>query len=434
VVEMAKTQETMCYDGTTSAVVLGGELLGNSEQLFAKGLHPNVICRGFHQAARWAVEHARELPNGSTDLTDVAKTAMTGKTVEHSMEEASKLCVNAVIDADGDIGKVRVLCQPGGAVGDSSLFPGIIMHKQFMIPVEGTFTHVVLINGGLMPEKMEDLSIQFQSASEAKEFVNEQKKKSMLQKASHILAALPDGGVVFVRDGVAENVARFLADNNVGVVMRIHESDILSLSRLLGAPITHDAWDVDADTARPAKSVREQNMANVDFVVVEMNEEICDVSTLVLRGATRQTLEEYERAFKDALGVVSLAFHDSKVIAGGGSAYISMAHHLRQRATDIGGREQMAVEAFAEALEAIPATIAENAGHDPLDTVLALRNDHQQGRSDFGPDILNGGTCSMSAAGVFEPLTIVTQAVQSAAEVATSVLRIDDIISRRDET
>jgi chaperonin GroEL (HSP60 family) len=169
------------------------------------------------------------------------------------------------------------------------------------------------------------------------------------------------------------------------------------------------------------------------YVIIEHADEQCPVSTLILRGATMQTLDEFERAFADSVGVVSLAFRDGKVVTGGGSVYISMANHLRQRAADMGGREQMAVEAFAEALEIIPATIAENAGHDPLDTILALRNDHAQGMSDRGVDVTNGGTASMTEIGVIEPLSVITQAIRSSSEVAISILRIDDIISKRME-
>lgn len=432
IIEMAKIQESVCYDGTTSTVVLGGQLLANSEQLFAKGLHPNVICRGFHQASKWAVEHARGLPNGSTDLSLVAKTAMTGKSVEHSLDTVGELCVNAVQNCAGQKDRIRVIGQPGGALEQSYLFNGIILHKEFVLdamPKEGLH-HVLLINGGLMPDKGDDNThLHLNSATEAISYRQRISKDDLLVKAQAIINAMPGGGVVFVRDGISDVVCSALAKHGIAAVRRLQDSEMEALSQLLGISIAHDADDIEGPGL--AKEIREEVIGDMKFVVVECTQEEASICTLVLRGATRQTLDETERGFEDALGVVSLAHQDGQVIPGGGSAYISMAQYLRQRSAEMGGREQMAVEAFAEALEIIPATIAENAGHDPLDTILALRNDHQNGNDDYGPDIESGGTCSMSTLGVFEPLVVVTQAVQSATEVAISILRIDDIISRR---
>lgn len=434
VIDMAKTQESVCYDGTTSTVVLGGQLLGNSEQLFQKGLHPNVVCRGFHQASRWAVEHAQSLPTGSVSLNDVARTAMTGKTVEHAIDKAADLCVSAVTDAQGDPKKVRVVCQPGGSMEESHLFPGIILQKEFVFPSTGVKNACLLVNTGFEPEKGQPgPGIQFSSAKEAKQFYTDQTRNVLLDSAKTVIEAMPDGGVLFARDGVHELIAKHLTDAGIDVVRRVMESDMIALSNMLAMPIAHEPSDIPASVATGIGefkiSIREDTIGDMKFVVVEGSPE--HVSTLVLRGATRATLDEYERAFEDAIGVTSLAFKDGKVVSGGGSAYISMAHHLRTRAADMGGREQMAVEAFAEALEIIPATIAENAGHDPLDTILALRNDHANGQIESGPDVENGGTCSMADKSVFEPLSVVTQSVQSATEVAISILRIDDIISKR---
>jgi len=431
VIEMAETQEGVCFDGTTSTVVLGGQLLANSEQLFQKGLHPNVVCRGFHQASKWAVEHANTLPNGSADLNLVARTALTGKSVEHCLDKASELCVNAVIDAEGDTDRVRVICQPGGSMEESHLFPGIILHKETVFPMGESAQNCLLLNTGLEVEKSDNANIQFGSAREAKQFYDDKNRNALIEISEKIKTAMPEGGVIFVRDGVHELIAKHLSDANIAVVRRLPESDIIALSRLLGAPIVHEPEDIQEGVISTCLAVRQDKIGDMSFVIVEQPIDTCPVSTLVLRGATRQTLDEFERAFEDGIGVVSLAFKDGKVVAGGGSAYISMAHDLRQRAANMGGRAQMAVEAFAEALEIIPATIAENAGHDPLDTILALRNDHHAGNNDYGPDVEEGGTTSMSDQGVFEPLSVITQAVRSASEVAISILRIDDIISKR---
>ena len=429
VVEAANTQEDMCYDGTTSTVVLAGELLGNSELLFSKGLHANIICRGYRKAAKWATEHFETLVVDAP-LAKVARTSITGKALESSMEHVSELCVTAAENANGDYSRVRVLSQPGGSLDDSYCFPGVVLHKEFMLPAmpDEPAPKVLLINTGLGEGKKDDnVQLSLSSAQEYTQYRKQSSRDEWVEKAQAIVNVLPDGGTVFCRDTVNEVVAASLARHNIAVVHRVPESDMTALSRLLDANVGHSVEDV---TVASDGDVTCQTIGDMRYVVVKGEGE---VTTLVLRGATRQTLDETERGFEDALGVVCLAHNSGQSVAGGGSAYLSAALHLRARAAEAGGREQMAIEAFAEALEGIPATIAENAGHNPLDTVLSLRNEHMQGNSDAGPDITNGGACSMVENGVFEPLDLVRQAVQSASEVTISILRIDDIIGKRGE-
>jgi len=430
-VEAANTQESICYDGTTSTVVLAGEFLGNSELLFNKGLHANVVCRGFRKASRWATDHLDTLTFDSTEhLQHVAKTSITGKALESSMDHVSQLCVDAVKNAEGDYERIRVLCQPGGSLDDSSCFSGVVLHKEFMLPAMPLVPHgkALVINTGLSDSKSDDnVQLNLGSAAEYQQYKRQTGRDNWVEKSQAIASLLPEGGVVFVRDTVNEVVAAMLTKANISVVHRLPESDITALCKLLGTTAAHSPDDlseaVDCD-------VECKTIGDMKYVVVKGEGE---VTTLILRGATKQTLDETERGFEDALGVVCLAYQNGKVVAGGGSAYLSAALHLRSRAAEAGGREQMAIDAFADALEAIPATIAENAGHDPLDTVLTLRNEHQQGNSDMGPDIENGGACSMVDSDVWEPLELVKQAIQSAAEVTISILRIDDIIGKRGE-
>jgi len=431
VVETANTQENICYDGTTSTVVLAGELLGNSELLFNKGLHANVICRGYRQASRWAIEHLESLGVSAEEhLESVGRTSITGKSLESSMDHVSKLCVDAVQKAGGEFERIRVLCQPGGSLDESSCFSGVVLHKEFMLPAmsNNPFPKALLINTGLSENKDENnVQLQLNSAAEFQQYKKQSSRDNWVEKAQQIIDLLPDGGSVFVRDSVHEVVGATLAKNGISVAQRIPESDMTALSNLLNATVSHTTEDMigasDAD-------VECKTIGDMKYVVVKGDGE---VTTLILRGATKQTLDETERGFEDALGVVSVAYKTGKVVSGGGSAYLNTALHLRSRAAEAGGREQMAIDAFADALEAIPATIAENAGHDPLDTVLTLRNDHQNGKHDAGPDIETGGSCSMVEANVWEPLNLVKQAVQSASEVTISILRIDDIIGKRGE-
>ena len=431
VVEAANTQESICYDGTTSTVVLAGELLGNSELLFNKGLHANVVCRGYRMASKWATEHLDTLKKPSKEhLKHVAQTSITGKALESSMEHVSGLCVEAVENAKGDFNRIRVMCQPGGALDDSSCFSGVVLHKEFMLPAmpDKPESKALLINTGLSADKSDDnVQLSLGSAAEYQQYKRQSGRDDWVEKAQKIAALLPEGGTVFVRDSVNEVVAATLARSNISVAHRVPESSMTALCKLLNATVAHTLEDLNeaVDCNAECKSI-----GDMKYVVVKGKGE---VTTLILRGATKQTLDETERGFEDALGVVCLAYNNGNVVPGGGASYLNTALHLRSRAAEAGGREQMAIDAFADALESIPATIAENAGHDPLDTVLTLRNEHQNGKEDAGPDIETGGSCSMSDANVWEPLELVRQAVQSASEVTISILRIDDIIGKRGE-
>ena len=285
----------------------------------------------------------------------------------------------------------------------------------------------LLLNTGLSDIKSDDnVQLSLSSATEYQQYKKQTGRDNWVEKAQSIIEILPEGGVVFVRDSVHEVVAATLAKQDISVVQRIPESDMTALSKLLNAIVAHSTDDlseaVDCD-------VECKTIGDMKYVIAKGEGE---VTTLILRGATKQTLDETERGFEDALGVVCLAYYGF-VVPGGGSAYLNTALHLRSRAAEAGGREQMAIDAFADALESIPATIAENAGHDPLDTILTLRNEHKQGNTDAGPDIENGGACSMVDANVWEPLALVEQAIQSASEVTISILRIDDIIGKKTE-
>jgi chaperonin GroEL (HSP60 family) len=346
------------------------------------------------------------------------------------MEHVSELCVKAAELAGGDFERIRVLCQPGGGLEDSTCFSGVVLHKEFMLPAmpltpEGK---VLLINTGLSNKKNEDnVQVSLGSAAEYQQYQQTTTRDIWVKKAESIIERLPNGGAVLVRDHVNEVVAATLAKANISVVQRLPESDISALGLLLNTSAAHTVEDlgdaVDAD-------IECTTIGDMKYVVVKGTGE---VTTLILRGATKQTLDETERGFEDALGVVCVAYNTLKVVPGGGAAYLNSAINLRSRAAEIGGRAQMAIDAFADALESIPSTIAENAGHDPLDIVLALRNEHLSGNIDYGPNIEDGGTCSMKDANVWEPLSLVKQAIQSASEVTISILRIDDIIGKRGE-
>tara|TARA_R100000005_G_C5001453_1_gene208650 strand:+ start:4038 stop:5549 length:1512 start_codon:yes stop_codon:yes gene_type:complete len=430
-VETSKTQESLCYDGTTTTVVVGGQLLSNSEMLFEKGLHPNVVCRGYHEASQMAVDYlTREVAYeaGEETLHNVAKTAITGKTLETATDIVSTLCVDAVMAA-GDADKVRVISLPGGSIEDSYLFKGAIVSKDFVLDYEvDEETKVILLNTGLEQEKGEEnVQVQLDAASYTQ--FKQAGKKDLLEKAKIIAEEMGGRGILFVRDSVHDNVCAYLKKKGIGVVRRLPESTMRALSNTLDLPVAQSVEDIETSADMRISKQRHNDVYYL-FVTGDADN---DQSTLVLRGATQSTLDEMERGFDDALGVVSLVNKTNSVVSGGGSSFVAMATYLRNHAAAVGGRAQMAIEAFADALEVIPATIAENAGQDPLDTILAMRHEIQNGNIHYGPELVNqvGGITDMKEAGVVEPTELIRQAVLSATEVTTSILRIDDIVSRR---
>jgi len=429
IAEVARTQESLCYDGTTSTVVLSGQLLGNSEMLFEKGLHPNVICRGYHEAAQMAVKYlVNEVAQNSDDrdrLVHVAKTAITGKTLETALDAVAELCVSAVEKA-GDAESVKVVSFPGGSLEDSYLYNGVIVNKDFVLEGDNDYQSMLLINTGLETEKAED-NVQVQLDAKSYQSFKGASKADLVASAKHIVDAMPKGGVVFVRDGVSDMVCSYLKKNGIMVVRRMPESSMRALGRMSGLDIVQVPEEIEgaADV-----SITRERKNDIWYLFVGSEEEN-EEATLVLHGATTHTLEEVERGFDDALGVVSLVMKSGQFVVGGGNAYVRMATHLRQHAASVGGRAQMAIESFADALEVIPATIAENAGHDPLDTILAMRHEILQGRVSVGPDVTEGGVRDLLADGVIEPVALVRQAVLSAGEVTNAILRIDDIVARR---
>ena len=452
IVEVAKMQESLCYDGTTSTVVLAGQLLANSEMLFEKGLHPNVICRGYHEASQVATEYLKELKiqfdgakllqvEWEEHLKNIARTSITGKTLETSLDAVSQLCVDAVTAA-GNVDNVRVLSLPGGSIDDSYLFDGVVLNKDFVGGSDAEFSiqgaHFALLNTGLEIEKNDD-NVQVQLDAQSYQSFKDSGKNDLLAHAQSIVSKMDGCGVLFIRDGVAESVSAYLRNNGVEVVQRLPESSMKALSNALGRDIYHRPEDIDAHYPLDIH-VQKHNDVNYLFVR-RIPDYDSQESTLILRGATTTTLDEVERGFDDALGVVSLVLNcvshpdgtmkNGGAVYGGGSAYVAMASHLRTRAASIGGRAQMAIEAFADALESISATIAENAGHDPLDTVLAMRHAVLNGNTSMGPDVNNGGITDMAEHGVVEPTELVRQAVLSATEVTNAILRIDDIIGRK---
>ncbi len=441
IIEVAKTQEQHCYDGTTSAVVIAGELLKRSEDLIEQNVHPTVICEGFRLASDKAVElldgHAIDVDKST--LHEVAKTALTGKSAGAVKAFLADICVDAVQavarEEDGevhvDLDDIKVEKKQGGSIKDSTLVDGIILDKERVhsgMPRSVTSAKIALINSAIEVKKTEvDAKIQITDPSMLAQFLDEEENylRSLVEK---IQAA--GANVVVCQKGIDDLAQHYMSKAGLFAVRRAKKSDMEALAKATSGRIVTNIDDLSGDDLGEAAKVEERKIGESDMVFVTGCPEAKSVSVL-LRGGTEHVVDEIRRAFDDAIGVVSVAREDGSVLTGGGSVIASLSRDLRAYAEGIGGREQMAIEAFAGALEVIPRTLAENAGLDPVNTIIAVRKAHAEGNSTFGVNVFEGGVMDMREANVLEPVRVVEQAIQSATETAVMILRIDDVISSR---
>ena len=441
IIEIAKTQEQHCYDGTTSAVVIAGELLKRSEDLVEQNVHPTVICEGFRLASDKASEliEAHSIAVTQDMLEEVAKTALTGKSAGAVKEFLADISVRAVLsvaqDVDGeivvDLDDIKVQKKQGGSIKDSSLIDGIILDKERVhsgMPRSVTDAKIALINSAIEVKKTEvDAKIQITDPSMLSQFLDEEEQylKSLVEKIQASGAS-----VIICQKGIDDMAQHYMAKAGLFAIRRAKKSDMEALSKATGGRIVTNIDDLSSDDLGSASKVEERKIGESDMVFVTGCSDAKSVSVL-LRGGTEHVVDEVRQAFDDSVGVVAVAHEDGVVLTGGGSVVAAISRDLRSYAEGIGGREQMAIEAFSGALEVIPRTLAENAGLDPVNTIIDLRKAHSEGKSHFGVNVYEGGVADMNEAQVFEPSRVVEQAIQSASETAVMILRIDDVISSR---
>jgi len=441
IIEVAKTQEQHCYDGTTTAVVLAGELLKRSEDLIDQNVHPTVICEGFRLAADRAVEllDSHAIDADDSTLHEVAKTALTGKSagaVKAFLADISVDAVQAVARVEDeetivDLDDIKVEKKQGGSIRDSTLVDGIILDKERVhsgMPRSVADAKIALINSAIEVKKTEvDAKIQITDPSMLAQFLDEEENylRSLVEKIQSAGA-----NVVICQKGIDELAQHYMSKAGLFAIRRAKKSDMEALAKATGARIVTNIDDLSSEDLGEAAKVDERKIGESDMVFVTGCPDAKSVSVL-LRGGTEHVVDEIRRAFDDAIGVVSVAREDGAILTGGGSVLASLSRDLRAYAEGIGGREQMAIEAFAGALEVIPRTLAENAGLDPVNTIIELRKAHAEGKSTFGVNVFEGGVMDMRAANVLEPVRVVDQAIQSATETAVMILRIDDVISSR---
>ena len=434
-VEVAKTQEDEVGDGTTTAVIIAGELLKKSESLLDQDIHPTIIAMGYRQAAEKAQEILDDIAIDSVDeetLVKVAMTAMTGKGTEAAREPLAKLIVDAVqkVAEDGvvDTDNIKIEKKDGAVVEDSTLVEGVIVDKERVhpgMPSEVKDAKIALVNSPLEVKETEvDAEIRITDPAQMQAFIEQEEKmvKDMVDKVAESGA-----NVLFAQKGIDDLAQHYLSKAGILAVRRVKKSDIEKLVRATGANVVTNLEDLTADDLGEAGIVEERKVSGEEMIFVEE----CSVAksvTLFVRGSTKHIVDEIVRAIEDAIGVVAATVEDDKVVAGGGAPEIAMAKKLKDYADSISGREQLAVNAFAEALEIVPKTLAENAGLDSIDSLVDLRAAHENSAV-MGLDVFTGKVADMKEAGVIEPKRVKKQAIQSASEAAEMILRIDDVIA-----
>ena len=442
-VEVAKVQEAEVGDGTTTAVILAGELLKQAENLIDKNIHPTVIAKGYELAAA----KAQELLNKFSEkisikdralLTKIAATAMTGKNVEYeTKQKLSKMAVQAIMSVSErkgneitiDLNDIKIERKPGAETKNSKLIEGIVIDKERVhssMPREIKNTKVLLLDAPLEVKDTEiDAKIQITSPSQVQEFIEQE--EAMLRGMVEIIKK-SGATTVFCQKGIDDTVQHLLAKNNIFAVRRVRESDMKRLAKATSGKIITSLKDLEKSDLGKAGLISERKISDEHMIFVEKCSHAKAV-TLLVRGGTEHVVSEVERALTDAIGDIAAAISTKQVVAGGSAIELELSRHLRKYAESFSGREQLAIIAFSDALEVIPTTLAENAGLDPIDTLAELKAKHDSKNRWAGLNVITGKVEDMWRKGVIEPSKIKVQAISSSSDVAIMLLRIDDIIS-----
>ena len=436
IVEVAKTQEEEIGDGTTTAVMLAGKLLENAESLLDKKIHPAVITRGYRFAAEKTQQLLQELAveiSTEEDLLKIAQTAMTGKGAEYVKEKFDDIIVTAIklVSENGkiDLDNIKIEKQKGQSIEKTELIRGIIIDKERVskeMPEKIENAKIVLIDSALEIKGPEtETKISVSSPEQLQSFLNQEEEilKSMVEK-------IKESGANFVacQKGIDEIAQFYLAKAGIYAIRRVAKSDIEKLAKATGGKIISNLKELSEAELGFAQTVEEIKEGGESFTYIKGCKNP-KALTILIRGGTGHVIDEIERAIRDGLGDVSAALKDHKVVAGGGAIEMELSKRLKEFAQSLKGREQLAVEQFAEALEFIPTTLAENAGLDPLDILTELKVSHDSGNKNHGLNLFNEKIEDTLMQGIIEPLKVKTQAIASASEVAIMILRIDDVIA-----
>jgi thermosome len=444
-VEVAKTQDQEAGDGTTTAVVLTGELLKKAESLIEQNVHPTVITQGYRLAAQKALQVLDQISEpvrieDTEMLRQIGFTAMASKSVNFNRELLADIGVKAVTavavkDDKGhysvDLDNIQIVKKQGGAISDSSLIEGVIVDKEKVhsgMPTRVEHPKIALLDAALEIKKTEiDAKIEISDPSQLNAFLGEE--ENMLRR---MVEQVKQSGanVVLCQKGIDDLVQHFLSKEGIFAVRRVKKSDMEKLAKATGANIVSKVSELTAQDLGTAGLVEERKIGDdaLTFVTGAKN---AKAVSILLRGGTEHVLDEIERSVDDALNVIAVAVEDGKVVYGGGAAAAEIAMVLRHEAAKVGGREQIAYDSFADALEILPRTLAENAGLDPIDILIELRQAHKNGQKLTGVNVIGGKIGDMKALHVIEPIRVGRQAIQSATDAAVMILRIDDVIASK---
>jgi thermosome len=445
VVEVAKTQDQEVGDGTTTAVILTGELLKKSEDMIEQNVHPTIIAGGYRIAADRSIEILSKIAKkidikDKKQLREIAATAMISKSIGSHRDMLADIAVKSVTmvaekTEDGrwaiDDDNIQIKKKQGAGIADSELIPGIIVDKERVhpgMPRSVKKAKIALLDSAMEVKKTEiDAKIEITDPTQLQAFLNEE--ENMLKG---MVARIKKSGanVLFCQKGIDDLVQHYLSKEGIYTLRRVKKSDMEKLAKATGGTIVSKIDELRKGDLGTASEVYEKKIGDDEMTFVTGCRNPKAISVL-LRGGTEHVVDELDRSFEDAISVVGVAIEDGKMVTGGGSTATEIALGLREYAASVGGREQIAIDAFADAIEVIPRTLAENAGMDPIDTLIDMRKEHKKGRKAFGVNVLTGKLADMRKGNVIEPIRVGTQAIQSATDAAVMILRIDDVIASK---
>jgi len=441
-VEISKTIDTEVGDGTTSSVVFAGALLEKAEKLLEKDVHSTIIIDGYQAASEKALELLAKLaktvkPDDRESLIKIAKTSMQSKLVSEDSAPLSKLVVDSILkiaEKDGDkysvdLDNLKVEKKAGGSIDDTSLINGIVLDKEIVhsgMPTKVEEAKIALVNTALEVEKTEmSAEIRISDPTQMQQFLEEENKmlKSMVDKIHNIGA-----NVLICQKGIDDISQHYLSKHGVLAVRRVKESDMTKLAKATGGRISTNLDDISADDLGSAEIVQQKKVESDKWVFIEGCKNPRSV-TVLIRGGSQRVVDEVDRSLHDSLMVVKDVVENPSIVAGGGSPEAYLAAELNEWSSSSEGREQLAIKQYAEAFESIPLTIAENAGMDPIDTIITLRANQSNGKQTVGINAKESKIGDMFRLDIVEPLVVKEQIIKSATEAACMILRIDDVIA-----
>jgi len=441
-IEISKTIDTEVGDGTTSSVIFAGTLLAKAEELLKKDVHSSVIIEGFQAASEKALEILSEIskkvnPDDRDTLLKISSTSMESKLISEDSESLSKIVVDSIMSiaetsdkkSSVDLDNLKVEKKTGGSIQDTSLIKGIVLDKEVVhsgMPTKIQQAKIALLNTAMEIEKTEmSAEIRINDPTQMQMFLEEENRmiKTMVDKI-HAIGA----NVVVCQKGIDDMAQHFLSKHGILAVRRVKESDMTKLAKATGGRITSNIEDISEKDLGAANLVQQKKVESDKWVFIEGCKNPQSV-TLLIRGGSQRVVDEVDRSIHDALMVVKDVIEKPEIVAGGGAPEAVLASFLRDWSERFEGREQLAINKFAEALEIIPLTIAENAGMDPIDTMVQLRAKQSEGKKWTGIDAKEGKVSDMLSKNIVEPVVVKEQIIKSATEAACMILRIDDVIA-----